>query len=550
MELSITGKSLKAIQEKFGADKDLLGMNAYRYANRKDSDVISIGVDNLEVPFLEKILGVLKANDEVDFRRLQSRVRALQDPVNKVVTTLVDFPLMFEAYLKSFQGKYPTPTLVSTAEDKKGVGYAILGCSYTSGNNSYREDPRVRISLGFNNKMAFKVDEITLRKHDMRKSVPEILKKENLSVPDEDQLEEYEALMERFRRFSAQQGEQFYLRRYGWEATDDSPYWWRSEKVELTAKGKPSKGVLDFGDVKENRVKPTHYSDIYKKDVKIPTHPILRLFSLVRHVNVWVNVNNMLEYKYEEGLGSKLVLPRAHTHLIGALVANLETLRMESEAEDKSRTIRAKASSSIILAKGPAGTGKTLTAEIYAEEIHRPLYEVNSGQLGVSPKEIEENLEIVLDRATRLRMPLLINEADVFVQTRGRDLLQNAVCAVFLRHLEYHNGLVFLTTNRADDIDEAIRSRCIAEIAYGIPEEGERRELWRVLLKEFNVSLTDGEMNVIAETFPTVVGRDIQNLIRLTSRVCIGSVPPRKFGLRALRENAVFRSIEVANLIT
>ena len=40
--------------------------------------------------------------------------------------------------------------------------------------------------------------------------------------------------------------------------------------------------------------------------------------------------------------------------------------------------------------------------------------------------------------------------------------MANAVVGVFLRVLEYFNGLLFLTTNRIDDIDEAIVSRCIA----------------------------------------------------------------------------------------
>ncbi len=45
-------------------------------------------------------------------------------------------------------------------------------------------------------------------------------------------------------------------------------------------------------------------------------------------------------------------------------------------------------------------------------------------------------------------------------------MTMNAVVGVFLRVLEYFNGLLFLTTNRIDDIDEAIVSRCIALIKF------------------------------------------------------------------------------------
>jgi AAA+ superfamily predicted ATPase len=140
-------------------------------------------------------------------------------------------------------------------------------------------------------------------------------------------------------------------------------------------------------------------------------------------------------------------------------------------------------------------------------------------------------------------MPLLINEADVFVQRRGKDLVQNAVVSIFLRLLEYHRGLIFLTTNRADDIDYAILSRCIAEIGYTTPGKTERKKLWQVLLKEFNVELSKDELDEVVECFPKVSGRDIQNLIRLTSRVCasVGA----KFSVSTLKDNAVFRSIEI-----
>jgi AAA+ superfamily predicted ATPase len=103
--------------------------------------------------------------------------------------------------------------------------------------------------------------------------------------------------------------------------------------------------------------------------------------------------------------------------------------------------------------------------------------------------------------------------------------------------------LIFLTTNRADDIDYAILSRCIAEIGYTTPGKTERKKLWQVLLKEFNVELSKDELDEVVECFPKVSGRDIQNLIRLTSRVCasVGA----KFSVSTLKDNAVFRSIEI-----
>jgi len=66
---------------------------------------------------------------------------------------------------------------------------------------------------------------------------------------------------------------------------------------------------------------------------------------------------------------------------------------------------------------------------------------------------------------------MLIDEADVYIKRRQDDITMNAVVGVFLRVLEYFNGLLFLTTNRIDDIDEAIVSRCIALIRFYSPTQ-------------------------------------------------------------------------------
>src|SRR6266705_6999160 len=176
-----------------------------------------------------------------------------------------------------------------------------------------------------------------------------------LIVPTEDTIEEYDLYHELYERFGGMQAEQFWVRRKAW--TSNSRYWWDSNQLDLTYKGKPSKAVLDMSeDTSSDRSRVTQKSEVYKRMIKVPTHPVLRVFSLVHHQTVWVSVSNMREYVYEEDIDERLILPDIHRRLIGALVSNLDVLKRESEAEDKSRTIRAKANSSIILAKGVAGT--------------------------------------------------------------------------------------------------------------------------------------------------------------------------------------------------
>lgn len=55
---------------------------------------------------------------------------------------------------------------------------------------------------------------------------------------------------------------------------------------------------------------------------------------------------------------------------------------------------------------------------------------------------------------------VLLNEADAFLeQRRLTDLEWNALASVFLRVLEYYEGILILTSNRVGTFDEAFRSR-------------------------------------------------------------------------------------------
>ena len=118
--------------------------------------------------------------------------------------------------------------------------------------------------------------------------------------------------------------------------------------------------------------------------------------------------------------------------------------------------IDSKGGGSIFLLAGPPGVGKTLSAETMAETLHRPLYMVGVGELGTEVTELEENLTKVLQTASAWNAILLLDECDIFMEKRkDMDIHRNAMVGVFLRLLEYYPGILFLTTNRAANIDEA-----------------------------------------------------------------------------------------------
>ncbi|KAJ7705121.1 P-loop containing nucleoside triphosphate hydrolase protein, partial [Mycena olivaceomarginata] len=129
------------------------------------------------------------------------------------------------------------------------------------------------------------------------------------------------------------------------------------------------------------------------------------------------------------------------------------------------------------------GVGKTLTAECIAECTRRPLYVVSSGDLGTSASNLEHELTRILDLAHTWRAVLLIDEADVFLEKRTlTDVHRNALVSVFLRLLEYYEGILFLTTNRVNTFDPAFQSRIHMALKYENLEAQARKRLWKDFL--------------------------------------------------------------------
>lgn len=265
----------------------------------------------------------------------------------------------------------------------------------------------------------------------------------------------------------------------------------------------------------------------------IPVHPYILFFDLERHQDCWVHVSNCKPYVYDKTLRDKLVLPEQHRDLIEILTTDMEVFMDD--------VIAGKSGGTAILCMGEPGLGKTLTAEVYSEVIERPLYRVHAGQLGVTMADIEASLEDILRRAERWGAILLLDEADVYIRKRDNDINHNAVAAAFLRTLEYFHGLMFLTTNRGDDIDDAIASRMIAMFKYERPNEHDAAAIWKILATQFGFKLTAATIKELVAAFPKATGRDIKMLLKLTSKYCRRKGVP--VNVEAFRVCAMFRGV-------
>ncbi|KAI1496448.1 P-loop containing nucleoside triphosphate hydrolase protein [Biscogniauxia marginata] len=163
--------------------------------------------------------------------------------------------------------------------------------------------------------------------------------------------------------------------------------------------------------------------------------------------------------------------------LVQALVTN------QIEREQSTDIIDRKGNGLIILLHGGPGTGKTFTAESVAEMCEKPLFRVTCGDIGTKPEDVEKYLESVLHLGKSWGCVVLLDEADVFLEQRTlTDLERNALVSVFLRVLEYYEGILILTSNRVGTFDEAFKSRIQLSLHYENLTKGQRSKIWRNFL--------------------------------------------------------------------
>lgn len=234
--------------------------------------------------------------------------------------------------------------------------------------------------------------------------------------------------------------------------------------------------------------------------------PLVRLFSVDTKSYVFADVDDVEAYEYDEQSLQRLYLP-PEMKVVLHRVFETPTEQLFGDL------IRGKHGGIVILACGSPGVGKTLTAEVYAEMSRRPLYVLEFGELGTTVNEIEENLALIFARVVRWRAVLQFDECEIFLSQRGEDLERSAIVGIFLRMLDYYEGLLFLTTNRPEVLDHAIRSRVMLRLDYPDLDQPARAQVWRSMFAAAGLKLVDEKFDDLAAH--PINGRQIRNLARL-----------------------------------
>ena len=134
---------------------------------------------------------------------------------------------------------------------------------------------------------------------------------------------------------------------------------------------------------------------------------------------------------------------------------------------------------------GVSGTGKTMAAEVLANELGLELYRIDLSQvISKYIGETEKNLRRVFDAAEESSAILLFDEADALFGKRSEvkdshDRYANVEISYLLQRMETYRGLAILTTNMKDALDQAFLRRIRFVVQFPFPDTFQRAEIWK-----------------------------------------------------------------------
>jgi SpoVK/Ycf46/Vps4 family AAA+-type ATPase len=139
-----------------------------------------------------------------------------------------------------------------------------------------------------------------------------------------------------------------------------------------------------------------------------------------------------------------------------------------------------------VLFAGQSGTGKTMAAEVIANELGLDLFKIDlSAVVSKYIGETEKNLATIFDEAAQSNAILFFDEADALFGKRtevqdSHDRYANIEVGYLLQRLESYDGIGILATNLRQNIDEAFTRRMDFLVDFPFPEEEYRYRIWQV----------------------------------------------------------------------
>ncbi|KAK5652105.1 hypothetical protein OQA88_10883 [Cercophora sp. LCS_1] len=276
-------------------------------------------------------------------------------------------------------------------------------------------------------------------------------------------------------------------------------------------------------EVKDERKVPEFSDEEY-----LIASPVVLGFAFAEKLWLEFTVSGVKEIQWNESAYQSLVLEPKTKDIVKALVES----HKYHAAESIDDVIQGKGKGLVAVLHGPPGTGKTLTAEGISELLKCPLYMVSAGELGTDSRYLEAELQKILDICHAWGAILLLDEADVFLEKRNmHDIHRNALVSIFLRQLEYFQGILFLTTNRVETFDDAFQSRIHIALRYDSLDLRAKKAIFKIFIERVRVlekmdttPFTEEDFTILARH--ELNGRQIKNTVRTAQALAVNKGEP------------------------
>jgi SpoVK/Ycf46/Vps4 family AAA+-type ATPase len=166
---------------------------------------------------------------------------------------------------------------------------------------------------------------------------------------------------------------------------------------------------------------------------------------------------------------------------------------------------------------GSSGTGKTMAADIIANELGLDLYKIDlAGVVSKYIGETEKNLDRIFNAAETANAILFFDEADALFGKRSEvrdshDRYANVEVSYLLQKMEQYEGIAILATNLRQNFDDAFVRRLAFTIHFPFPDECERQQIWARVWPAAVPLAPDADLKFLAKQFK-LSGGNIKNI--------------------------------------
>ena len=193
----------------------------------------------------------------------------------------------------------------------------------------------------------------------------------------------------------------------------------------------------------------------------------------------------------------QVVLPQAIRDSLLAMVGNHHEY-LASMAEWKLDQAITYGRGIVLLFVGAPGTGKTMSAKAIAHELKMRLMLVDPQQIYDLKRPVEDNLADLFREARLQNAVIFFDECEGLL---GHRATGNPHISVVLSAIEHYDGIIVLSTNLPQLLDESVDRRVLYRVLFEAPSVSLRRRIWEVHLPDGVPCAEDVDLDRLARLF-------------------------------------------------